>query len=131
MRILFFFFFSLLHVSRKGAVWFTSCADIFTLICARYFTDIAPAGKKTLGIMADGQADDDDDEGAPEEKRLADDVRADSKVRIEIPNICSTHRVKLLSIHLINISDFDFGTSECRPNGNSKQARQRHNESAS
>ena len=44
--------------------------------------------------MADGQADDDDDEGVPEEKRLADDVRADSKVRIEVTNICSTHRVR-------------------------------------
>jgi hypothetical protein len=30
--------------------------------------------------MADGQGDDDDDEGVPEEKRLADDVRADTKV---------------------------------------------------
>jgi hypothetical protein len=36
--------------------------------------------KKTQGIMADGQGDDDDDEGVPEEKRLADDVRADNKV---------------------------------------------------
>lgn len=44
--------------------------------------------------MADGQADDDDDEGVPEEKRLADDIRADSKVRIKVANICSTHRVK-------------------------------------
>jgi hypothetical protein len=96
--------------------------------CARYFTDIAPVGKKTLGIMADGQADDDDDEGVPEEKRLADDVRSDSKVRIKVANICSTHRVKYLSIHLTSVSDYDFGTSECRPNGNSKQARQRHNE---
>ena len=43
--------------------------------------DIAPVGKKTLGIMADGQGDDDEDEGVPEEKRLADDVKADSKVR--------------------------------------------------
>lgn len=42
--------------------------------------DIAPVGKKTQGIMADGQVDDDEDEGVPEEKRLADDVKADSKV---------------------------------------------------
>ena len=38
-------------------------------------------GKKAQGIMADGQADDDEDEGVPEEKRLADDVRSDAKVR--------------------------------------------------
>ena len=43
--------------------------------------DIAPVGKKTQGIMADGEDDDDEDEGVPEEKRLADDVRAESKVR--------------------------------------------------
>ena len=46
-----------------------------------FFADIAPVGKKTLGIMADGQGDDDEDEGVPEEKRLADDLKADSKVR--------------------------------------------------
>ena len=45
------------------------------------FSDIAPVGKKAQGIMADGQADDDEDEGVPEEKRLADDVRSDAKVR--------------------------------------------------
>ena len=39
-------------------------------------------GKKAQGIMADGQADDDEDEGVPEEKRLADDVRSDAKVRV-------------------------------------------------
>jgi hypothetical protein len=39
--------------------------------------------------MADGQGDDDDDEGVPEEKRLADDVRADAKVeRREIVTKC-------------------------------------------
>jgi hypothetical protein len=43
-------------------------------------SDIATVSKKTQGIMADGQGDDDDDEGVPEEKRLADDVRADTKV---------------------------------------------------
>lgn len=43
-------------------------------------SDIATVSKKTQGIMADGQGDDDDDEGVPEEKRLADDVRADNKV---------------------------------------------------
>lgn len=42
--------------------------------------DIATVSKKTQGIMADGQGDDDEDEGVPEEKRLADDVRADNKV---------------------------------------------------
>ena len=45
------------------------------------FSDIAPVGKKAQGIMADGQADDDEDEGVPEEKRLADDVRSDAKVK--------------------------------------------------
>ena len=41
-------------------------------------------GKKTQGIMADGEDDDDEDEGVPEEKRLADDVRAENKVRTSV-----------------------------------------------
>ena len=42
--------------------------------------DTAPAGKKAQGIMIDGQGDDDDDEDAvPEEKRLADEVKAEAK----------------------------------------------------
>lgn len=57
------------------------CDESFPHTRVRCSSDIAPVSKKTLGIMADGQADDDDDEGVPEEKRLADDVRADSKVR--------------------------------------------------
>lgn len=36
--------------------------------------------KKTVGIMADGQGDDEEEEGVHDEKRLADDVKADGKV---------------------------------------------------
>jgi TRAF3-interacting protein 1 len=38
----------------------------------------APAGKRAEGILIDGQGDD-DDEDIPEESRLVDDVRADTK----------------------------------------------------
>lgn len=41
--------------------------------------DVAPAGKKTQGIMIDGQGGDDDDDVVPEEKRLADEVKAEAK----------------------------------------------------
>ena len=41
--------------------------------------DTGPVGKKTQGIIVDGQDDDDDEEVAPEEKRLADEVKADAK----------------------------------------------------
>jgi hypothetical protein len=42
--------------------------------------DIAPVGKKTSGIMVDGQDDEDDDDNrVVEAKRLSDDVKADSK----------------------------------------------------
>jgi TRAF3-interacting protein 1 len=42
-------------------------------------SEVAPAPKKTMGIMVDGQGDDDDEDGVQEERRLADDVKAESK----------------------------------------------------
>jgi TRAF3-interacting protein 1 len=39
--------------------------------------DIAPVGKKTQGIMADGAGDDEEDEEKPLEKRLADEVKGE------------------------------------------------------
>jgi len=41
--------------------------------------DTAPAGKKTQGIMIDGQGDDEEEDVVPEEKRLADEVKAEAK----------------------------------------------------
>lgn len=40
--------------------------------------DIAPAPKKTAGIIIDGARDDDDDD-IPDETRLVDEMKADSK----------------------------------------------------
>ena len=78
--------------------------------------------------MADGLADDDDDEGVLEEKRLADEVRADSKVRQETSQRSRICCCKYQTSYLTIFGETFSVAPECCTNGNTKQARQRHNE---
>ena len=59
--------------------------------------------------MADGEDDDDEDEGVPEEKRLADDVRAENKVRTSVRQcvcVCVCEWVgHLLLTSLVRVSE--------------------------
>lgn len=48
-------------------------------VTAKESSVVAPGTKKTEGILIDGQADDDEDDLGPEDRRLADDLLAEDK----------------------------------------------------